>query len=243
MENKKLLMMAGGTGGHVYPALVIAKRLHEAGVAIHWLGTARGLEARLIPKEPFTFHQIKARAARGGNIKRKILMPWHLSRGFYEAYSVIRRIKPDIVMGMGGYVSAPGGVMSWLSRKPLIIHEQNAVCGLANKLLSRIATLNLEAFANTFPAARQAIHVGNPVRDEIAQCLRAKHRAELDNNKCRVLVLGGSQGAFELNQKMPDIFSRISCQLPLEIRHQCGERSYEQTKKIYDQKKSFCPVA
>lgn len=166
-ELKRVLVMAGGTGGHVFPGLAVAHYLREKGIEVHWLGTNQGIEARLVPEAHFPLHLVSIGGLRGKGIKTLLSAPWRIFKAVLHSKRIINNIDPDVVLGMGGFVSGPGGLASWLSRRPLIIHEQNAKAGLTNKLLANIAKRVLVGFPTAFPFQSKAIMIGNPVRPEI----------------------------------------------------------------------------
>jgi UDP-N-acetylglucosamine--N-acetylmuramyl-(pentapeptide) pyrophosphoryl-undecaprenol N-acetylglucosamine transferase len=170
-----VLIMAGGTGGHVYPALAVAEHLRGRGVTVAWLGTPRGLENRVVPEHGFPLHRVSVAGLRGKGPAALLLAPLRLTRALVQAIAVVRGSGADAVLGMGGFAAGPGGLAAWVLRRPLVIHEQNAVAGLTNRLLAPLARRVLEAFPGTFPPARGALHTGNPLRAvfEGGLCLKA----------------------------------------------------------------------
>lgn len=230
---KKILIMAGGTGGHVFPGLAVASHLRLKGVEIHWLGTALGLEASVVPAANIPLHLITISGLRGKSFKDKCLLPFKLIRAIFQATQAIRTIQPDLVLGMGGFVSGPGGIASWILRKPLLVHEQNAKAGLTNKWLSRFATKTLEGFPATFPAAFHAVVTGNPVRDEISCLASPDERFKEHNGPMRLLVLGGSLGAHVINQMVPKALAMIPEQNRPMVYHQTGQKHLESTLEAY----------
>jgi UDP-N-acetylglucosamine--N-acetylmuramyl-(pentapeptide) pyrophosphoryl-undecaprenol N-acetylglucosamine transferase len=229
---KRVLIMAGGTGGHVFPGLAVAKYLSANGVDVHWLGTKQGLESRLVPAENIPLHLIAINGLRGKGIKTLLLAPFKVSLAIKQSLCVIRKVKPDVVIGMGGFVSGPGGMASWLSHCPLIIHEQNAKAGLTNKMLARFSKRILEGFPNVFNQPSKVFAVGNPVRNEIAYLPPPAER-KLDTS-FRLLVLGGSLGAQGLNEAVPRALALLKPEERPEVWHQTGEKHFEATKKIYE---------
>lgn len=241
--NRAVMIVAGGTGGHVYPGLAVAAALAEAGIDLSWLGTARGLESRVVPAAGYTFTTIPVSGLRGHGILRWLLAPITLTVALACAIAAILRSKPRVVLGMGGFVSGPGGLAAWLCRRPLIIHEQNAIPGLTNRILSRLASRVLQAFPETFPAARAAIVTGNPVRGDIAalpppaQRLREREGDAALN----VLVFGGSRGARALNETLPRALAASHVR-HLNIVHQCGTDDVASTRARYDEHLSDAAV-
>ncbi|MFU8797840.1 MAG: undecaprenyldiphospho-muramoylpentapeptide beta-N-acetylglucosaminyltransferase [Gammaproteobacteria bacterium] len=231
----RVIIMAGGTGGHVFPALAIARVLRLRGDDVLWLGTQHGLEVEKVPAEKFPIFYLPLSGLRKKNSRQKIIAIFQLIRAIFQAIAIIRRENPDIVLGMGGYASGPGGIAAWLLRKPLIIHEQNAVAGLTNRLLSPIATRVFTAFPNVLP---KGITVGNPVHENIAALPSPQERfaimARSDARRpIRLLILGGSLGAQAINQSIPQALALIpESDRPL-VRHQTGIKHLTETQAIY----------
>ncbi|MGI9333944.1 MAG: undecaprenyldiphospho-muramoylpentapeptide beta-N-acetylglucosaminyltransferase [Gammaproteobacteria bacterium] len=228
-----VLIAAGGTGGHVYPALAVAEWLRARGARVIWLGTTDGIESRLVPAAGFELHELKARGLRGKGIAGWLEAPIMIAAAVLRALAMIRRERPHVVLGMGGYVSGPGGIAGRLLGLPLVVHEQNAIPGLTNRVLARIASRVLEAFPHSFAARSDAIHVGNPVRDSIAQLPPPAERLAGRTGGLRLLVLGGSQGARALNQVLPATLSALGAELQAQVRHQAGDRELDLTHKAY----------
>jgi UDP-N-acetylglucosamine--N-acetylmuramyl-(pentapeptide) pyrophosphoryl-undecaprenol N-acetylglucosamine transferase len=226
-----VVIMAGGTGGHVFPALAIAERLRERGLAVSWLGTRRGLEAELVPRAGIEIDWISVAGLRGNGLLGWLLAPFRLTVALLQALAALHRRRPTAVLGMGGFVAGPGGVAARLLALPLVIHEQNAIAGLTNNLLARLANRVLEAFPGTFPTARTALTTGNPVRAEIATLPDPSTRFAGRKGPLRVLVLGGSLGAAALNASVPAAAARLPGRLM--IRHQCGRRQIESARQAY----------
>ena len=199
-ETRPVLIMAGGTGGHVFPALAVAECLRERGVPVTWMGTQQGLEAVLVPKAGIPIEWIGVSGLRGKGVRRLLAMPFILGRALWQASAVLRRLQPRAVLGMGGFASGPGGLVARVLGIPLVVHEQNAIPGLTNRWLARVANQVLEAFPGTFPSARHAVSVGNPVRESIAALPVPSERFAGRTGSPRLLVLGGSQGALALNR-------------------------------------------
>jgi UDP-N-acetylglucosamine--N-acetylmuramyl-(pentapeptide) pyrophosphoryl-undecaprenol N-acetylglucosamine transferase len=230
----RVLMMAGGTGGHVFPGLAVAKQLREQGIEVHWLGTRKGLEARWVPEAGIPIHFINISGFRGKSLKDKLFVPWRICVALFQSMQIIRKIKPDVVIGMGGFVSGPGGIASWLLGKKLVIHEQNAKPGSTNKWLAKIANKILEGFPNTFSQRCNVYTVGNPVRAEIlALPAPAQRFNRLDEAK-HLLVLGGSLGAQAINELLPHALAKLPEAVRPMVLHQTGEKHLADTKKAYE---------
>ena len=238
-----LMIMAGGTGGHVFPALAVANHLSQQGVKIVWLGTAKGIEGRLVPAAGYETHWISVQGLRGNGLLRWLLAPFSLLRAVWQALQIMRKVKPDCVLGMGGFASGPGGIAAVLLGKPLVVHEQNAVAGLTNKWLAKVAKSVLSGFRNTIGLPDHAVWVGNPVREDIAASRSMAAAGYIDasgkvSKAKRVLILGGSQGAHSLNKAMPNVLSVIDAQQTLSIWHQAGRERAEQVITLYAQAKN-----
>ncbi|WP_319004932.1 undecaprenyldiphospho-muramoylpentapeptide beta-N-acetylglucosaminyltransferase [Microbulbifer aggregans] len=229
-EGKKFLVMAGGTGGHVFPALAVAKALQAQGAEIEWLGTQRGIESQLIPAAEIPLHFISVEGVRGRGRGALLKAPWQISKAIMQARRVVKAVAPDAVLGFGGFATGPGGVAARLSGIPLIIHEQNAVAGTTNRLLARIASRVLEAFPSGLPAATQ---VGNPVRSEIA-ALPAPSERVAKRQPLRLLVLGGSLGAVAINELVPQALARLDSDLRPDVVHQAGQRHLDVAREAYE---------
>ena len=228
MENKKLLVMAGGTGGHVFPAIAVAQFLQKQGWDICWLGTKDRMEAHLVPKHGIPIRFIQISGLRGKGIKALLSAPFAIFRAVLQAKKIIQEEKPDAVLGMGGYVSGPGGIAAKLCGVPIILHEQNAIAGLTNKWLAKIATRILQAFPTAFPNAEV---VGNPVREDLFKTLYPTLRFADREEKLRVLVVGGSQGARVLNHTLPKVVAQLADKL--DVRHQVGKGALEEVTQLY----------
>ena len=227
--------MAGGTGGHVFPALAVAQWLSGQGCRITWLGSANSMESRLIPGYHIALEQIEVRGIRGVGLKRRLLAPFEIGRALWQALSILRRTRPNLVLGMGGFVTGPGGLMARLLRTPLVIQEQNAIPGLTNKLLSRFATRVFEAFPGSFGADLGAETSGNPVRQEIVDLAEPAHRFAGRSGAPRLLVLGGSLGARALNRVVPEALALLPQAQRPDVRHQSGEKLYQEALASYKQ--------
>jgi UDP-N-acetylglucosamine--N-acetylmuramyl-(pentapeptide) pyrophosphoryl-undecaprenol N-acetylglucosamine transferase len=227
------LIMAGGTGGHVFPALALARELRERSWQVVWLGTRRGLEARLVPAEQIAVEWLSVSGLRGRGALVWLTAPLSLARALLQALAVIHRRRPALVVGLGGFVAGPGGLAAWLLRRPLLIHEQNAIAGFTNRCLARLARRVLTAFPGSFAPRVHARVVGNPVRREIAELPPPAQRFALRTGPTRVLVVGGSQGATRLNAMVPFALARAAATQQFEIQHQSGERWIEAVKRHY----------
>lgn len=229
---KKVIVMAGGTGGHVFPALAVADELRQRGIAVSWLGTRRGIESELVPANDFPIHYIQVEGLRGTGVKRLLKAPFTIVRAIWQALKVIRAEQPDVVLGLGGFASGPGGVAARLLGKPLVIHEQNAVAGTTNKLLAKIATKVMEAFPGVLPRGEWC---GNPVRQEIALLPEPSQHIAAAARPLHLLVLGGSLGAQAINQQVPEALALLSEGQRPQVRHQCGRKHEQTTQSAYQQ--------
>lgn len=231
MSGVRILIMAGGTGGHVFPALALARLLRAASHEVVWLGTQRGLEARLVPADGFPIEWLAMGGLRGKGVATLLAAPFKLLRAIWQALGVMRRRRPSLVVGFGGFVTGPGGVAAWLTRRPLVIHEQNAIAGYSNRVLAHLARRVLTAFPGAFPADVDARVVGNPVRAEIAMQPPPAERFARREGALRVLVVGGSLGAARLNSVVP--LAAVQSGLALRLRHQAGERGLDAARAAY----------
>jgi UDP-N-acetylglucosamine--N-acetylmuramyl-(pentapeptide) pyrophosphoryl-undecaprenol N-acetylglucosamine transferase len=228
-EPVRILVMAGGTGGHVFPALAVADELRARGVEVSWLGTRRGLEAEVVPKAGYPIDYISIAGLRGKGLWSWLAAPFKLLQALRQALGVMRLRRPAAVLGMGGFVTGPGGLAAWLSRRPLLIHEQNARAGLTNKLLAPLAARVMEAFPGTFAAKYRALHTGNPLRRDFLQGeAKADHAGPL-----RLLVVGGSLGAARFNEVVPQALAALALAARPEVWHQAGKRNLEAARAAY----------
>lgn len=233
--------MAGGTGGHVFPALAVADELRARGVEVMWLGTRRGLESDVVPRAGIDISYINISGLRGKGWLDLFYAPGKLLYALIQAIQVIRRVKPAAVLGMGGFVTGPGGIGAWLLRKPLLIHEQNAIAGLTNRLLAPFAARVMEAFPRTLP---KALHTGNPVRKSIAGLnpglkngtTKTQPSAAAINNTeaLKLLVVGGSLGAKALNEVVPAALALMDESQRPQVWHQTGKKLFDETQALYD---------
>jgi len=219
--NFTIMIMAGGTGGHVYPAMAVADYLKEHGWNVVWLCTAGGMENRLIEGKNYKTATITMRGVRGKGLMGWLLLPYKLAIAFKQSFGAIRQHQPNVVLGMGGFAAFPGGIMAKLLGKPLVIHEQNSVAGLTNKTLSLFADKTLAAFPSAFED--KAVLVGNPVRQDITQLLSPKQRYSQRAGKLNLLVVGGSLGAAALNDVLPKALANLPAG-QFEVVHQAGEK-------------------
>ncbi len=231
MNARPVLIIAGGTGGHVFPALAVAQVLVGRAVPVIWLGTPDGLEARVVPGAGLTLETVSVRGLRGNGLLGWFKAPWMVTRALIQALAVIRRHRPRAVLGMGGYVAGPGGLAARLCRLPLVIHEQNAVAGLTNRLLSRLATRVLTGLDASFGRGVDAEFTGNPVRAGIAG--RPAAADERHDGPPRLLVIGGSLGALSLNRAVPAAVARLAVADRPSIRHQAGRRTLDTARAAY----------
>lgn len=227
-KKKRLLVMAGGTGGHVFPAIAVAQFLQQQGWDICWLGTQDRMEAQLVPKHGIPIEFIQISGLRGKGIGELIQAPWRILRAIWQARKIIKTYQPHAVLGMGGYVSGPGGVAAKLCGVPIVLHEQNAVAGLTNSWLAKIATKVLQAFPKAFPDAEV---VGNPVRQTLFAMPSPKQRFVSRSGKLNVLVIGGSQGARVLNLTLPKVIDVLGDKIS--VRHQVGAKMVENITALY----------
>jgi len=233
MMDGPVLIMAGGTGGHVFPALAVAQELRARGVPVIWLGAPGSMEARLVPAHGFPIEWIQVAGIRGKGFGAWLKAPFRILQGVLQAARVMRKIRPRAVIGLGGYVSGPGGIAAWLLRIPLLIHEQNAIAGLTNRMLAHLAAQVLEGFPGSFGPRVEARYIGNPVRADIAAIATPGSRFAGRESRSRLLVLGGSQGARRLNSAVPEAIARLEPGKRPQVRHQTGERWLESARRAY----------
>jgi UDP-N-acetylglucosamine--N-acetylmuramyl-(pentapeptide) pyrophosphoryl-undecaprenol N-acetylglucosamine transferase len=228
-----VLIMAGGTGGHVFPALAVARALAGRDESVVWLGTRSGLEARVVPAEGFPLETIRVSGLRRKGALAWLAAPWRIAVALADALAVVRRRRPKVVLGMGGFASGPGGIAAWLLGRPLIIHEQNAVAGFTNRLLAGVAREVLEAFPGSFSGRRTTRVTGNPVRADISALPEPRARMAPRTGPLRLLVLGGSQGARVLNEQLPRALALLPRAARPEVWHQAGESTAEIARTAY----------
>lgn len=229
----RVMIMAGGTGGHVFPALAVAEQLRQQGVDVVWMGTQKGLEASVVPQAGFAMEWVSVSGLRGKGLVSWFFAPFKLLRALFQVTVILLRSRPMAVLGMGGFVAGPGGLMTWLLKRPLLIHEQNAAAGLTNRLLARVADRVMEAFPDTLPQRFNPQVTGNPVRSDIAALPPPVPRFADRQDGLRLLVLGGSLGAKALNEVVPAALPLIPEGIGLQIWHQTGSRNFEATQSLY----------
>lgn len=227
---KTALVMAGGTGGHIFPGLAVAQALREQGWKVHWLGAPGSMEERLVPPQGFPLETIDFSGVRGKGLLTLALLPLRLLKAFAQAWAVVRRVRPDVVIGLGGYISFPGGMMATLAGKPLILHEQNSVAGMANKVLANVASRVFCAFPNALPGAQW---VGNPLRQAFLQQSPPAERFAGRSGPLRILVVGGSLGAKALNDTVPQALALIPPEQRPQVRHQSGAKQMQALQASY----------
>jgi len=235
MTDRQFLIMAGGTGGHVFPALATARALQALGHKVHWLGSARGMESRLIADTDIPLSLIPVAGLRGKGLMTLVKAPFQLLKSLASARKVVRTVRPDCVVGMGGYVAGPGGLAARLNGIPLVIHEQNAVAGLTNRLLAPMARTVLEAFPGSFAKRPGVRCTGNPVRVEVCEVAAPEVRMAGREGSLRLLVVGGSLGAQVFNEILPEALARLPESSRPEVWHQCGQAKLDSARESYRQ--------
>ena len=224
------LIMAGGTGGHIFPGLAVAEALRERGWRVHWLGAPGSMESRLVPPRGFALETIDFGGVRGKGLKTLVFLPLRLLKAFWQALAVVRRVQPDVLVGLGGYITFPGGMMGTLAGKPLVLHEQNSVAGMANKVLAGIADRVFTAFPGVF---KKADWVGNPLRAEFLRQPSPAQRFAGRSGPLRLLVVGGSLGAKALNDTVPQALALIPADQRPQVIHQSGEKQIDALRANY----------
>ncbi|MBQ4855326.1 undecaprenyldiphospho-muramoylpentapeptide beta-N-acetylglucosaminyltransferase [Rhodanobacter sp. B2A1Ga4] len=227
-----VLIMAGGTGGHIFPGLAVAECLRAQGVPVVWLGAVGGMETKVVPAQRIELHTVAVGGLRGKGIRTRLLAPLMLLRALFASLAVLRQVQPRSVLSMGGYVAGPGGLAAWLLRVPLLVHEQNRVAGFTNRKLAALAKRVLAGFADALPRAEW---VGNPVREAIAALPPPAERMAGRSGKLRLLVLGGSLGARALNLALPQALAQLTPAQRPEVLHQCGSRGLDEAREAYAQ--------
>lgn len=230
--SRSILIMAGGTGGHIFPALAVADRLREQGWQVTWLGAPDSMEAELVPKQGYEMALVRFSGLRGKGWLRRLLLPWNLLIALWQSAVAIFLHRPDVVLGMGGYITFPGGMMAAFLRRPLVIHEKNSVAGLSNKVLARVASRVMSGFPDVLP---KAIWCGNPVRSSIAALPEPQQRYAARSGKLNVLVVGGSLGAQAINQAVPLALALMSEEVRPNVVHQTGRQHHAAVVQMYQQ--------
>lgn len=230
MNAKCALIMAGGTGGHIFPGLAVAEALRESGWRVHWLGAPNSMESQLVPQRGFAFEHVTFGGVRGKGLKTLAVLPLKLLRAFWQSWQVVRRVQPDVVLGMGGYITFPGGMMATLNGKPMVLHEQNSVAGMANKVLAHLADRVFTAFPGVFP---QGHWVGNPLRRAFNEQAAPAERFAGRVGPLRVLVVGGSLGAQALNDIVPQALALLPLASRPLVLHQSGATQIDVLRANY----------
>ncbi|PAV26039.1 undecaprenyldiphospho-muramoylpentapeptide beta-N-acetylglucosaminyltransferase [Tamilnaduibacter salinus] len=233
MTTRRFLIMAGGTGGHVFPALATARELQRQGHDVQWLGSRGGMEERLIGQTDIPLSLISVSGLRGKGRIALLMAPFRLIRALWQARTVMRAVRPDCVIGMGGFASGPGGVAAWLNGVPLVVHEQNAIAGMTNRWLARFAKTVMEAFPGSFGNEVVTRCTGNPVRADLASLPEPSQRFADRHGALRLLVLGGSLGAKAINETLPKALARMPASDRPEVRHQCGTRNQAEAEQAW----------
>ena len=230
--SRTILIMAGGTGGHIYPGLAVADALRAQGWNVVWLGSPNSMEAELVPKHGYPVAWVNFSGVRGKGLLRLLTLPFTLLRALGQSADAIFRHRPDVVLGMGGYITMPGGLMAAMLRRPLVIHEQNSIAGMSNKVLAKLATRVLSGFPDVL---KNTLWCGNPVRADIAAVDEPQARYANRSGKLNVLVVGGSLGAQALNEALPKALALMSEQSRPNVLHQTGKKHFETVQKLYEQ--------
>lgn len=233
MRDKTFLIMAGGTGGHVFPALAVAQELMSKNDRVIWLGSQGGMEEGIVTKAGIPFFGIKVSGVRGKGVIKQLLSPFKILSALFQAIKVIRQVKPNAVLGMGGFASGPGGIAAKLIGIPLIIHEQNSIAGMTNKILAKMSTSVMTAFPNAFNEGIACKEVGNPLRSEITQLYFDPDQKKCKRETIHLLILGGSLGAQSLNEIVPKTLSMLAKDIIPSVRHQTGKNKAEPVKRAY----------
>lgn len=228
--SKTILLMAGGTGGHIFPALAVGKYLEAQGWKLHWLGSVGKMEERIVPEHGIPIDLLPVKAIRGKGFLSLIKAPFNIISSVLEAKKRIKKINPDVVLGMGGFASGPGGIAAKLIGIPLVIHEQNAIAGMTNKWLHKFSNVTLQAYPGAFSGSKKVITTGNPVR---ADFKKVTNKEFSENGQLKILVVGGSLGAEILNEKVPATLEVVNHDLKVDVWHQTGRGNLEKVKESY----------
>ena len=229
---RSILVMAGGTGGHIFPGLAVAECLRKQGWSVSWMGNPSGMEYRLVPAKGFVFEGVQFSGLRGKGMLTKLLMPFRLVRAMMQSWKILRRLRPSVVLGMGGYITFPGGLVSYLMGRPLVLHEANSVAGSANRVLARFADRVLTGFPQTLEHGQW---VGNPIRESFEALGDCKARYAMRQGPLHLLVVGGSLGAAALNGVVPEALALLPDDQRPNVMHQTGEQHLEAVNKKYQQ--------
>jgi UDP-N-acetylglucosamine--N-acetylmuramyl-(pentapeptide) pyrophosphoryl-undecaprenol N-acetylglucosamine transferase len=232
MSQPCALIMAGGTGGHIFPGLAVAQALRDKGWRVHWLGAPDSMESRLVPQRGFALETIQFSGVRGKGLKTLLMLPWRLTRALGQSVQVLRRVRPQVVVGLGGYITLPAGLMAVCMRKPLVLHEQNSIAGMANKVLAKVAARVFTAFPGVFAKGQW---IGNPLRTEFLAQAEPQMRFAGRTGPLRVLVVGGSLGARALNTIVPQALALIPLEQRPIVTHQSGEKQIDELRANYAQ--------
>lgn len=231
MKKKSILIAAGGTGGHVFPGLALAQVFQARGYRVTWMGTTKGIEAKVIPAAGIPMDYLQVSGIRGKGLLSLALAPFKLLRALFQTYKIFRKRRPDLVVGLGGFVSGPAGIIAWLRRTPYVLHEQNSIAGMTNRYLAHTSRRVFSSFPDAFKASKKVMITGNPVRAEIASLPEPCTRFDERTGALRVLVLGGSLGALRINEVLPEALSLLN--KPVNVWHQCGESTAGKTEQAY----------
>jgi len=232
LAKPSILVMAGGTGGHIFPGLAVAENLRSKGWDVAWLGNPQGMEYQLVPSKGFRFESVRFGGLRGKGLQTKMMLPINLIRAVFQSWRIMQRLKPSVVLGMGGYISVPGGLVSFLQSRPLVLHESNSVAGSANRFLARFARRVLTGFPEVMINSEW---VGNPIRESFEMLADPLARYSQRQGNLRLLVVGGSLGAAVLNEMIPKALALIPAEQRPSVIHQAGEKHLEQLRKNYSQ--------
>lgn len=231
MTQPHILIAAGGTGGHVFPGIAIAHALQQQGAQVSWLASAQGKEKAWVEQAQLPVHTVHVQPLRGSGLKRRLQFPKQLITAVHQSIKIIKQLQPDLILGLGGFVSGPAGLAAFCTHKPLALHEQNSIAGLTNRTLAHLASLLFESVPNTFkPTRARCIFSGNPVRADIAAIQK-----KLKGTPQQLLILGGSQGARVFNQVIPEFIARLPKQERPEIWHQAGQAEAVSLRERYQQ--------
>ncbi len=233
-NNKTILLMAGGTGGHIFPALAVGKYLQAKGWNLHWLGSEGKMESRLVPQHGIDISLLPVKALRGKGLLSLLKAPFSIVSNILAAKKIIKKIKPDVVLGMGGFAAGPGGLAAKLAGVPLVIHEQNAVAGMTNKLLHKVSSVTLQAYPKAFTANKKLITTGNPTRNDFYQIAEPVKRLSETEGKIKILIVGGSLGAEIFNEKIPKTLNIVNDGLYIDVRHQSGKGKQQEVIAAYE---------